>query len=207
MGSLTSQLLFGLGMNLAAMYIYERCPSLARWLVNASAKFAGGDVERHREEWLADLGDQDGNLAQLWHALGCARVAIRMSFDELLLVFIAKWIAADMNARTQSMVSITAKVNRCKNLLSKGKIKEMEQDLIECLHEHKAYLVDSAKVSSEYRKFIAWSNHEAAEEAKEFLEEYEATAKRRVVELSSLHEQVAIGFSDLKKKLRSASHR
>ncbi|MEZ5787874.1 MAG: hypothetical protein R3D62_15685 [Xanthobacteraceae bacterium] len=57
---------------LIATELYDRAPSLARWLIAcAVGRLPDYERDRYREEWLAHLNECPGKLGQLWHALGC----------------------------------------------------------------------------------------------------------------------------------------
>jgi biopolymer transport protein ExbD len=56
----------------------------ASWLVRLAAGYAPDILgERLQEEWLADLSEQNGLLAQLYFAIGCFWAAARITHDHL----------------------------------------------------------------------------------------------------------------------------
>jgi hypothetical protein len=63
----------GIAGNLLASELYDRAPSLARWLIDcAVARLPESERERCREEWYADNNAwPGGKLGKVRHAAGC----------------------------------------------------------------------------------------------------------------------------------------
>jgi len=61
----------GLALNILASDLYDRCPRLARWLMERAVARLPADMrDRYREEWEAHLLDCPTKLDQVRHALG-----------------------------------------------------------------------------------------------------------------------------------------
>jgi hypothetical protein len=69
-----------LACGLIGAQLYDQAAALSRWLIGWAASRLGQDVcERFQEEWLSHLDDCHGNLAKLWHALGCVVASLRLN--------------------------------------------------------------------------------------------------------------------------------
>jgi hypothetical protein len=69
-----------LACGLIGAQLYDQAAALSRWLIGWAARRLGRDVcERFHEEWLSHLNDCYGNLAKLWHALGCVVASLRLN--------------------------------------------------------------------------------------------------------------------------------
>jgi len=61
----------GLALNILANDLYDRCPRVARWLIDrAVARLPSDTQDRFYEEWTAHLLDCPTKLDQVRHALG-----------------------------------------------------------------------------------------------------------------------------------------
>jgi hypothetical protein len=62
----------GMATNMTASEVYDRCPSIARWLIRfAARKLPRAFRDRREEEWLSHAADCPGKVGQIVHAVGC----------------------------------------------------------------------------------------------------------------------------------------
>jgi hypothetical protein len=67
-------ILIGVAVNLIASEIYDRAPSLARWiLLRACMRLPVDARERYSEEWLSHLAECQGKIGKVLHSIGCLR--------------------------------------------------------------------------------------------------------------------------------------
>jgi hypothetical protein len=80
--SLVGVVVTSLAINLLANQIDTWLPDMARRIVRHQARKMGSRAGRCEEEWLADLDDRRGGLAQLYFALGTLIVPLRIANEE-----------------------------------------------------------------------------------------------------------------------------
>jgi hypothetical protein len=72
----------GIFGNLIASDLYDRCPSIARWIVSyAVLRLPESDRARYHEEWCAHIDECSSNLGMVWHALGCPFAAGKLAIE------------------------------------------------------------------------------------------------------------------------------
>ena len=77
--ALIASVVIGVAGNLIASEIYDRSPSIARWLISrAAARLPKSEIARRKEEWLAHMEECPGKLGQLIHAVGCFRASLQI---------------------------------------------------------------------------------------------------------------------------------
>lgn len=70
--TLTVVVASGVGINMLSSDLYDRFPSLARWIISRAARRLPLAIrERYSEEWLAHAEQCEGHLEQVCHALQC----------------------------------------------------------------------------------------------------------------------------------------